>query len=1106
MDQTDDFEKAVLFSFDQSGAVDVNIKAHAAAYCEEVRRSADCWQLCLQRFSASSFVEVRFWCLQMLHEMMRARYPSLEPEQRRLVKATVMAWMRAAGAGPGQQPPFLRNKIAQVLVCIVQVEFPEQWPTFFTELVALLGGGEGPVDMFCRVLVAIDEDVVSLDIPRSPGGVRASMALKDAMREHCLAELGAAWAQLVATYGQARPDLAGAVLGAVQRYVPWIDIGLVANDKLVPLLFALLGEGPPALAGAAADVLAAIVAKRMDAGAKLALVRQLGIIPLLAQWAVGLPGGRGAREDQVNGSGDGDAVNKGDGDSDGGTDGDDADELELKCAQLLATTAGEVLEAWKKVENGVVSLQAVGLSIDAEAGAEASAACAAATALIAELLPAVLAALRRGGDPALLLTPFLQAFAGKLKGAAKRTGGLPETHVSQLRALMEAVVDCARFPADALLHEANSSAEPADSAAAAASSEALAVVAERRQELFVLFRAAARVAPGEAYAVTGRRLAAALATPSTSPQEVEVAITLLYQLGEGAPEETLKPGSGALGQMAAGLMGADVPAGAHPLVAAALLETVIRYLRVLQQQPACLPRVLALFLGSRGMGHPDAAVAMRVCYLFARLVKALRSELRPLLQDVLAGLQPHLSRIVAEPAPDKTAPVGGKVPPAGKSSQGAAASATDDRLYAFEAAGLLVGGDDLPEAQQVEAAAALLRPLLARMEAQLPAAAAGAGTPGGRAAAAAVLQALEAVARVSRGFSLALTTRRPALGDLLAAPLVAAIRIPGALPGNRVLRGRVISFLHRMVECLGERLLGTLPAALAALLPAAADAGEVSDVAALLQQLATRFRAVLLPLLVKVVPEVVARVHALLPADWDWSGAAAAPPSAVAGVPPAAAPAASEEAREAGDMQRAYYALLLSLATNQLAPALLQAPGGALDAALEALLRGAASHVDPVVRRMCVQALRRLLAEVAAGPAPPPGFQQFLLERVVGGVCVGALATGRLDARDAAVAALLGDLAGLLADCAGRCGDGLGPYLRQSLLPALPLPPALQETLLRDIEVRDVRALKASLRAVVLAAPGAPPNSRVRSSAASAGRQARAATPSASADSGGMVS
>lgn len=53
-----------------------------------------------------------------------------------------------------------------------------------------------------------------------------------------------------------------------------------------------------------------------------------------------------------------------------------------------------------------------------------------------------------------------------------------------------------------------------------------------------------------------------------------------------------------------------------------------------------------------------------------------------------------------------------------------------------------------------------------------------------------------------------------------------------------------------------------------------------------------------------------------------------------------------------------------------------QAPGGTLDVALEGLLRGAASHVDPIVRRMCIQTLRRLLADIAAASQPPPGFQQ----------------------------------------------------------------------------------------------------------------------------------
>jgi exportin-T len=72
------------------------------------------------------------------------------------------------------------------------------------------------------------------------------------------------------------------------------------------------------------------------------------------------------------------------------------------------------------------------------------------------------------------------------------------------------------------------------------------------------------------------------------------------------------------------------------------------------------------------------------------------------------------------------------------------------------------------------------------------------------------------------------------------------------VPSSKVLRGRVISFLHRLVECLGDRLLPFLPAALAALLPVTADATDVSDVHALLSQLAMRYKAALQPLLAKV--------------------------------------------------------------------------------------------------------------------------------------------------------------------------------------------------------------------------------------------------------------
>ena len=43
-------------------------------------------------------------------------------------------------------------------------------------------------------------------------------------------------------------------------------------------------------------------------------------------------------------------------------------------------------------------------------------------------------------------------------------------------------------------------------------------------------------------------------------QEAELAVTLLYELGEGASEEAFKPGSGALGQLALGELLPCIPA------------------------------------------------------------------------------------------------------------------------------------------------------------------------------------------------------------------------------------------------------------------------------------------------------------------------------------------------------------------------------------------------------------------------------------------------------------------------------------------------------------------------------------------------------------------
>lgn len=66
---------------------------------------------------------------------------------------------------------------------------------------------------------------------RSGEETKLSMHVKDSMRESCIAEVAATWYSLTQLYKGSRPDLAAFVLSSCARYVHWMDIGLVANDK-----------------------------------------------------------------------------------------------------------------------------------------------------------------------------------------------------------------------------------------------------------------------------------------------------------------------------------------------------------------------------------------------------------------------------------------------------------------------------------------------------------------------------------------------------------------------------------------------------------------------------------------------------------------------------------------------------------------------------------------------------------------------------------------------------------------------------------------------------------------------------------------------------------
>lgn len=63
-----------------------------------------------------------------------------------------------------QDKTYLRNKGAQLLALTFLVDFPERWPSYFSDLLQMLSLGANAVDVYQRVLMAIDSEVVDREI------------------------------------------------------------------------------------------------------------------------------------------------------------------------------------------------------------------------------------------------------------------------------------------------------------------------------------------------------------------------------------------------------------------------------------------------------------------------------------------------------------------------------------------------------------------------------------------------------------------------------------------------------------------------------------------------------------------------------------------------------------------------------------------------------------------------------------------------------------------------------------------------------------------------------------------------------------------------------
>ncbi|XP_052175339.1 exportin-T isoform X2 [Diospyros lotus] len=577
----DDLERAILISFDESGTVDSVLKSRAVAYCQQIKESPSICSICIEHLCRSKLVQVQFWCLQCLHEVIRLRFSSMSAEEKSFIRKSVFSMVCFEAIDENNPvkvldgPAFVKNKLAQVLVTLIYFEYPLIWPTVFVDYLPHLRKGAVVIDMFCRVLNALDDELISLDYPRSAGEIAVAARVKDAMRQQCVSQIVRTWYDIILTYRNSNPELCSIVLDSISRYISWIDIGLIANDAFIPLFFELvLVDGlPDQLRAAAVSCILAVVSKRMDEESKLRLLQTLQISRVF-----GLI-----------------------------TEDSDSD-LVSKVSALLTGYATEVLECSKRLN----SVDAVGVSLE----------------LLNDVLPSLFYAMQNCEiDTTFSIVQFLSSYVATMKNLSPLTEK-QLFHVGQILEVIRAEIQYDPCYRDNLDKLDKIGREEEDR------------MMEFRKDFFVLLRSVGRVAPEVTQIFIRDSLSSAVASSADrNVEEVEAALSLFYAYGESISDEAMRSGSGILRELVPMLLSTRFPCHSSRLVALVHLDTIARYMKFVQEHTEYIPLVLATFLDERGIRHPNINTSQRASYLFMRVVKLLKAKLVPFIETILQSLQ-----------------------------------------------------------------------------------------------------------------------------------------------------------------------------------------------------------------------------------------------------------------------------------------------------------------------------------------------------------------------------------------------------------------------------------------------------------------------------------
>ncbi|XP_061920622.1 exportin-T [Entelurus aequoreus] len=557
-----------------------------------------------------------------------------------------------------------------------------------------------------------------------------------------------------------------------------------------------------------------------------------------------------------------------------------------------------------------------------------------------------------------------------------------------------------------------------------------AMFVEYRKQLKMLMDRLAQVSPELLLEAVRRVFTTTMQNwQSTSFMEVEVAVRLLYMLGEALPTshgahfsgDTVK--TSALQDMMRTLVTCGVSGYQHSSVSLEFFETVARYDKFFIVEPQHIPNVLMAFLDHRGLRHNSPKVRSRVAYLFSRFIKTLHKHMTAFIEDILTRIQDLL----------ELAPPENGFP---------ALLTNDDQLFMFESAGVLIVSGESPVERKQAMMRGLLAPLMDAFRLLLTKLPLETDEERQVAVADCLSHAVSFASRTSKAFSNKQTVKQCGCTEVYRDCLHTFLPALSCPLQRGVLRSCVRSFLHRMIICLEEEVLPFIPAASEHMLKDC-EAKDLQEFIPLISQITAKFKRQVSPFLQQVfMPLVLAIFEALARPAEDNDQAAAL---------------------EKQMLRRSYFSFIQTIAGSGMNEVMANQGAENMERVVFTIIQGAVDFPDPVAQKTCFIILAKLV-ELWGGKDGMVGFDDFVYKHIVP-ACFLAPLKPTFDLSDAQTVLTLSEVVITLKMIHVKQGPEFVQFLQHNYLPSLHVSPDIAQELCHVLQQPDIKVLKTYMKA-----------------------------------------